>query len=84
VWRDDERGAELVGMWVAPAERGSGVAHRLIDTLRGLVPSDCPLELEVQPDNARAIRFYERYGFKRIGDPAIGVSEGTLLRMRLG
>lgn len=48
---------------VAPESRGSGVADRLIARAKELAPRG--IDLEVNTDNARAIRFYERHGFVR-------------------
>lgn len=46
---------------VARAARGSGIAHRLMDHAKRLAPGR--LHLDVNRDNARAVRFYEREGF---------------------
>ncbi|MGI8839488.1 MAG: GNAT family N-acetyltransferase, partial [Caulobacteraceae bacterium] len=56
------------GMYVAAAERGSGVAgeimQALIEIARGQVRQ---LQLTVMADNARARAFYERHGFELYG-----------------
>jgi len=56
------------GMYVAPAERGAGVADEimraLIETARGQVRQ---IQLTVMADNARALAFYERHGFELYG-----------------
>ncbi len=57
---------------VAPARKGGGVALALLDEAKRLAPSG--LELSVSSANPRAIRFYEREGFVRIGE---GVSPRT-------
>lgn len=49
---------------VARAARGSDVARRLMDRAKELAPGF--LHLDVNTDNHRAIRFYEREGFARI------------------
>ncbi len=69
-----ERGGTLIGfvtvdpktryldqIVVAPEAWGSEVAAALIAEARRLSPSG--LELKVNADNARAIRFYEKHGF---------------------
>jgi RimJ/RimL family protein N-acetyltransferase len=52
-------------MYVEPAHRGQGVVGAIIDELkrwcRSLGISE--LRLEVYPDNARAVKAYERAGF---------------------
>jgi RimJ/RimL family protein N-acetyltransferase len=84
VWHDGEAPvAELVGMWVQPTERGGAAAVELLRFVqRAVLAGDrVRLELDVLPENARAVRFYERCGFEALGqhvDPRAG---GALLRM---
>jgi len=74
------RGRDLIGMIVligagedlvleqialAPAEQGSGTAHLLAAFAKKRAPSR--LRLTVNAFNRRAIRFYEREGFVRVG-----------------
>ena len=49
---------------VDPAHRGSGVADVLIAAAKDLCPA--MLELDVNRDNVRALRFYARHGFSTI------------------
>ena len=51
---------------VAPTAKGTGVARRLLAAAQGAAPEG--LDLEVNQDNARAIRFYDREGFVRVAD----------------
>lgn len=51
---------------VAPEAWGSDVAVALIDEARRLSPDG--LDLKVNADNARAIRFYQKQGFAITGD----------------
>jgi len=51
---------------VAPEAWGSGMAEALIAAARRLSPSG--LDLQVNQDNARAIRFYEKQGFIITGE----------------
>ena len=68
---ESEEAVELISMWVAPAERGTGLARRLMDeviawaTARGR--RTC---LMVRDDNVAAIRAYTRAGFVDHGVPA--------------
>ena len=57
---------------VAPEHWGSGVALTLLDEAKRLSPSG--LELLVNKDNARAIRFYEKHGFDYAGEDKNPVS----------
>ena len=58
-------GAELYGMWVAPAARGSGLGENLVREVIGWAAEQGHerLRLWVADDNARAMRFYEKLGF---------------------
>ena len=49
---------------VAPQAKGQGVAHLLLEAARKISPLG--LILEVNQDNPRALRFYEKEGFVRI------------------
>jgi len=51
---------------VAPEDWGTGVAKRLMDEAKRISPAR--ISLEVNQENARAIRFYERAGFERTGE----------------
>ena len=51
---------------VAPEHWGAGVAQALLDEAKLLSPRG--LILHVNKDNARAIRFYEKHGFKYQGE----------------
>jgi putative acetyltransferase len=51
---------------VASAHQGRGIAELLLAEARRLSPSG--LDLKVNQDNARAIRFYEKHGFSKSGD----------------
>ncbi len=61
---------ELISMWVAPSERGSGLAERLIDQVVAWAAArgqqTC---LMVRDDNLGAIRAYTRAGFIDHGVP---------------
>ena len=70
---------KLTGIVVAPEHWGSGVAKVLLDAARQLSPSG--LDLDVNTDNARAIRFYEKCGFSRSGAGVNPISGKPVHRM---
>lgn len=57
------------GMVVCPEERGTGVAQRLLDAaLAGMRKDECrTASLDTTEPLERAMRFYERNGFRRSG-----------------
>jgi putative acetyltransferase len=64
---------------VAPEHWGSGIADALLDEAKRLSPQG--LDLMVNTDNARAIRFYEKHGFVYTGEGANPVSGRPVNRM---
>ena len=65
---------------VTPTAFGQGVAGELLQAAKQVSPR--AIELLVNQDNLRAIRFYEREGFTR-GEPASGTTTGRpVWRMR--
>lgn len=65
---------------VAPEHWGSAVALALLDEAKRLSPAG--LELLVNKDNARAIRFYEKHGFAYAGEDRNPVSGIAVNRMK--
>ena len=61
---------ELHRLYVLPAEKGSGLAARLMETALAWLERDGPrpLWLGVWSGNHRAQRFYARYGFSKAGE----------------
>lgn len=55
----------LIGMWIEPAARGSGVATQLVNVVkaRAIAQGFDRVFLDVSPDNARACHFYLKQGF---------------------
>jgi len=53
---------------VGPAHFGAGVGETLLAAARAVSPG--VVRLDVNADNARAIRFYARAGFTKVGDGA--------------
>jgi RimJ/RimL family protein N-acetyltransferase len=56
---------ELIQVWVAPEQRGNGVAEGLIAQVLDWAHGHgfIVVRAEVTPQNARALRFYQRCGF---------------------
>jgi putative acetyltransferase len=65
---------------VAPEAWGSGIADALLAEAMRLSPNG--LDLLVNKDNARAIRFYEKHGFFYAGEDNNPVSGQPVNRMR--
>ena len=68
---DDGGSVYLVGMWVAPDLRGSGVASQLVEHVVAWSRDRdrSRIVLSVEGDNGRAARFYERCGFAELVEP---------------
>ena len=64
---------------VAPEAWGSDVAPLLMAEARRLSPAG--LELAVNADNVRAIRFYEKQGFVVTGNDVNPISKAPILKM---
>jgi putative acetyltransferase len=64
---------------VAPAAKGAGAAERLIEEAKRLSPR--LLALDVNVDNPRALRFYEKEGFVTIGEGVNPMSGLKTLRL---
>ena len=64
---------------VAPEHWGSDAAGALLDEAKRLSP--CGLDLLVNKDNARAIRFYQKHGFAYAGEDKNPVSGIPVNRM---
>jgi putative acetyltransferase len=70
----DLRRAYLEQIAIAPSRFGSGLAALLISDAQRLCPEG--LTLDVNADNPRALRFYEKAGFRR-GEPGINPASGA-------
>ncbi|RWU19141.1 GNAT family N-acetyltransferase [Pseudomonas alkylphenolica] len=57
---------ELSRCYVLPAQHGAGAAQRLLDDTLAQVQG--AVRLTVNEQNARAIRFYQRNGFCKVGE----------------
>lgn len=59
---------EICAMYVRPDARSTGLAGALLEAAIDRAVNDVEqLKLTVNAENARAIRFYERHGFRTIG-----------------
>jgi putative acetyltransferase len=76
----DPRTSYLDQIVVAPEHWASGVGAALIAVAKQLSPSG--LELDVNTDNARALRFYDRQGFAVTGSGVNSLSGKPVHRMR--
>jgi putative acetyltransferase len=76
----DPRTAYLDQIVVAPEHWASGVGGALIAVAKQLSPAG--LELDVNTDNARAIRFYDKQGFSISGAGVNPISGKPVHRMR--
>lgn len=65
---------------VATAHQGRGVADILLAEARRISPA--ALDLHVNQDNARAIRFYEKHGFMTVAEDVNPRSGAPIYRMR--
>lgn len=66
---DDEPRADIVGVFVAPTNRGSGILERLLDAAGDFAAARgrTDVMLDVHADNTRAQRAYRRCGFSSTG-----------------
>lgn len=75
----DPRTLYLDQIVAAPEHWGSGIGAALIDEAKRISPAG--LDLDVNTDNARAIRFYEKGGFSISGAGVNPVSGSPVHRM---
>ncbi|MGA3308942.1 MAG: GNAT family N-acetyltransferase [Xanthobacteraceae bacterium] len=76
----DPRTLYLDQIVVAPEQWGSGVGAALVDDAKRISPTG--LDLDVNIDNARAIRFYAKHGFVISGAGVNPISGKPVHRMR--
>jgi GNAT superfamily N-acetyltransferase len=79
--RSDVR--ELISMWVSPTARRHGIGVQLIDSVAAWAKAAgaSTLVLGVVASNAAAIALYERAGFVRLADDALGERDAGEVRM---
>ncbi len=71
-WLDDGAAINLLRLYVLPGWQGKGIGNRLLEAAIAAYPAGRLLRLEVQAQNAPAIRFYERMGLRVAGDTGEG------------
>lgn len=78
-------GAELVGMWVAPAERNNGAGRALVEWVIGQArAAGCvSVDLWVAAHNDAAIALYASCGFEHAGDEAVLAPDRPLPIVRM-
>ena len=67
-WLDGDATVNLLRLYVLPVRQGGGLGRRLLAEAVAEYPAARVLRLEVQAQNAPAIRFYERLGLRAIGN----------------
>jgi putative acetyltransferase len=75
----DRKTGYLDQIVVAPEDWSSGIAAALLDEAKRLCPRG--IDLLVNIDNDRAIRFYEKHGFRNAGETINPVSGRPVNRM---
>lgn len=75
-----DRDGYLDQIVVAPESWGRGIGERLLAQAKRLAPT--ALELHVNQDNARALRFYQKHGFIIVGEDINPRSRAPVYRMR--
>jgi putative acetyltransferase len=75
----DPRNRYLDQLVVAPEAWGSGVAEKLMAEAKRISPSG--LDIFVNQDNLRAIRFYEKHGFAFGGEDVNPISGRPVNKM---
>ena len=83
-WGDIEPGTWALDIWIGlPADRGRGLGAEAMKVALGRVFDQHGAEMVVidpAVDNRRAISFYERLGFERVGVREFGDDEGLVMR----
>nr|WP_274424446.1 GNAT family N-acetyltransferase [Chelativorans sp. YIM 93263] len=57
-------------LYVKPSHHGRGIGMMLVDEIEGCFPGASKVRLEVEEANSRAVGFYLRCGFTKIGTTA--------------
>lgn len=73
-------GQEIGGLFVDPTVQGRGIGRALVDHAR---ERWSPLDVEVFSSNRIGRRFYDRYGFKEVGQRVHEETGQVVLRLRI-
>ena len=65
--RDNPDAGEVYAIYVLSEYYGTGTAQKLMDAATGQLGNCAVIYVWVLKENARAIRFYEKYGFEKDG-----------------
>lgn len=57
----------LQQLYVRPDSQRRGIGRMLLEEIEGCFPDATTIRLEVEPENAAAVAFYEAHGFRRTG-----------------
>lgn len=70
----DSEASMLHQLYVRPNQQGNGLGEKLLIEAESCFPDVRKIRLEVEEANPRAVKFYERNGFKKVGtNPDCGV-----------
>ncbi|MGB7432612.1 MAG: GNAT family N-acetyltransferase [Ahrensia sp.] len=70
----DSEASMLHQLYVRPSQQGNGLGEKLLIEAESCFPDVRKIRLEVEEANPRAVKFYERNGFKKVGtNPDCGV-----------
>lgn len=70
----DSETSMLHQLYVRPTQQGQGLGEKLLVEAEACFPDVRKIRLEVEEANQRAVKFYERNGFRRVGTtPDCGV-----------
>jgi RimJ/RimL family protein N-acetyltransferase len=72
---------ELIQMWISPEWRSRGLSQELLSSALSWAWTNGyrTIRAEVMPDNLRALRFYEKFGFRRAAGEAASNSEAGIV-----
>jgi ribosomal protein S18 acetylase RimI-like enzyme len=79
---DSDGGCEVISVWVAPDQRGTGVVAAVLGAVEtwAVAEGATALTLSVKRHNGRAIAAYERLGFRRTGEAGHDPSEERMVK----
>lgn len=70
-------------LYVRPAVQGQGIGRRLLEATLERFSADSTVQLEVEPRNVAAIRFYARHGFVVVGGTLDCGGAGSAISARI-